>query len=98
MYGKGLGVPKDPGEAIKWYRLAAEQGHASAQNNLGLLLANGEGAPQDYVQAYKWLILSAVQGDANAAANRKAVALKMTSGQVDAAQEMAREWRPGAGR
>ena len=28
------GVPEDDKEAVKWYRLAAEQGHAKAQFNL----------------------------------------------------------------
>ena len=33
------------------HRLAAEQGYASAQNNLGYLYANGEGVPQNDIQA-----------------------------------------------
>jgi TPR repeat protein len=35
MYSKGQGVPKDNTEALKWYRLAAEQGDAKAQRSLG---------------------------------------------------------------
>ena len=35
-YSTGEGVPQDDAEAITWYRLAAEQGSASAQNNLGV--------------------------------------------------------------
>ena len=31
MYSKGQGVPQDDAEAVKWYRLAAEQGYARAQ-------------------------------------------------------------------
>lgn len=30
MYEYGLGVPKDDAEAVKWYRMAAEQGNALA--------------------------------------------------------------------
>ena len=37
MYDTGLGVPQDAAEAVRWFRLAAEQGHAEAQNNLGLM-------------------------------------------------------------
>ena len=37
VYAQGLGVPQDYKEAAKWYRLAAEQGHAAAQRNRGLL-------------------------------------------------------------
>jgi len=36
MYQTGRGVPEDDAEAIWWYRLAADQGHASAQYLLGL--------------------------------------------------------------
>ena len=31
----GEGVEQDYAEAVKWYRLAAEQGNADAQYNLG---------------------------------------------------------------
>ena len=33
----GVGVEKDHGEAAKWLRLAAEQGHADAQSELDQL-------------------------------------------------------------
>ena len=39
------GVPEDDAEAVRWYRLAAEQGNAFAQSNLGVMYANGEGVP-----------------------------------------------------
>ena len=35
MYETGQGVPQDHVEAVAWYRKAAEQNHARAQNNLG---------------------------------------------------------------
>ena len=38
MYRNGEGVPQDYGEALRWYRLAADQGHASAQVSLGSIL------------------------------------------------------------
>ena len=50
---------KDHGEAAKWYRLAAEQGNAWGQGNLGEAYAKGEGVPQDYIKAYAWLNLAA---------------------------------------
>ena len=49
-------------EAAKWYRLAAEQGNKVAQNNLGVLYAEGNGVPQDYTEAAKWYRLAAEQG------------------------------------
>ena len=37
------GVPQNYAEALKWYRLAADQGDADAQYNLGVMYANGQG-------------------------------------------------------
>ncbi len=34
IYYNGEGVPRDDAEALKWFREAAEQGHAEAQFNL----------------------------------------------------------------
>src|SRR5262245_33448898 len=35
MYDEGKGVPRDAALAAQWYRRAADQGYALAQNNLG---------------------------------------------------------------
>ena len=51
-----------------WLPLA-EQGHASAQFNLGLMYEDGQGVPQDYKEALKWYRLSAEQGIADAQFN-----------------------------
>ena len=37
MYQKGWGVAKDYAEALRWYRLAADQGFAAAQAKLASL-------------------------------------------------------------
>ena len=63
------GVPQDYKEAVKWYRLAAEQGDATAQYNLGIMYDNGQGVPQDYKEAIKWYRLAAEQGNAKAQYN-----------------------------
>ena len=36
-YHEGSGVEQSDAEAVKWYRLAADQGDAYAQNNLGVM-------------------------------------------------------------
>ncbi len=46
---------------MRWYRLAADQGNASAQYNLGVMDGNGEGVLQDYVEAHMWFNLAAAQ-------------------------------------
>jgi uncharacterized protein len=64
MYKNGNGVVQDYAEAVKWYRLAAEQGYADAQYNLGLMYDYGNGVVQDYAEAVKWYRLAAEQGNA----------------------------------
>ncbi len=53
-YGRGMGVTKDPAEAVKWYRKAAEQGQALAQYAMGGFYANGRGVPKNVNEAIKW--------------------------------------------
>ena len=43
MYANGEGVVEDDAEAVRWYRLAADQGVAIAQHNLGLMYGRGCG-------------------------------------------------------
>jgi len=65
MYAAGQGVPQNYHEAVKWYRLAAEQGNASAQFKLGRMYDDGHGVPQDYKEAVKWFRKGAEQGNVN---------------------------------
>ena len=83
------GVAQDYAETVKWYRLAAAQGVANAQNNLGRMYNNGEGVTQDYIRAHMWLNLGAASGDANRVKYRDIVASKMTPQQIAQAQKMA---------
>jgi uncharacterized protein len=95
MYNNGEGVPQDYAEAAKWYRLAAEQGLVFAQNNLGLMYAEGhDGVSRDYVTAHKWFSLSAAQGYQDAENSRDILVQHMTPAQIIEAQKLAREWRP----
>ncbi len=56
-------------EAVKWYRKAAEQGNATAQNNLGVCYENGDGVAKDMKEAVKWYQKAAEQGNADAQLN-----------------------------
>ncbi|MBT5112385.1 MAG: sel1 repeat family protein, partial [Rhodospirillales bacterium] len=91
MYNKGLGVPQDYKAAVKWYRLATEQGHASAQGNLGKMYAKGQGVPQDNIYAHMWWNIAASTGLKTAIKNRDIVAKRMTPSQLKKAQDLARE-------
>ena len=94
MYDNGQGVPQDYKEAVRLYRLSAEQGFAEAQYNLGVMYYNGQGVPQDYVSAHMWWNLSGSNGHKSAVKNRNIVEKKMTKQQIEKAQEMARNWKP----
>ena len=48
-------------EAVKWFRLAAEQGDVFAQFKLGGMYLMGKGVPQDSEAARKWMKLSTGQ-------------------------------------
>jgi TPR repeat protein len=63
-YFQGKGVPKDYAEALKWYRKAADQGHALAQNGVGVCYERGCGVLKDYAEAVKWFRKAAELGEA----------------------------------
>jgi uncharacterized protein len=65
-YGAGNGVAQDYKEAVKWLRLAADQGNAEAQAVLGAAYGLGLGVAQDDKEAVRWFRLAADQGFAKA--------------------------------
>jgi V8-like Glu-specific endopeptidase len=66
MHAYGWGVPRNPAEAITWYRKAADQGLGVAQHFLGLAYVNGEGVRADEAEAARWFARAAAQGFAQA--------------------------------
>ena len=63
-------MPPDDAEALRWYRLAAEQGaNATAQYSIGVMYATGRSVPQDDAEAVRWWRLAAEQGHADAQSN-----------------------------
>jgi uncharacterized protein len=98
MYLHGRGVPQNYDAAAHWLRLAADQGLPTAQFYLGLMYDKGQGVEQDFVLAHAWLNLAAAHAGARERAYwtriRDAVASKMTAAQLDAARELAFDWRP----
>ncbi|MFC1835415.1 tetratricopeptide repeat protein [Thermodesulfobacteriota bacterium] len=69
MLRRGLGIPQNHREAVKWYRRAADLGHIGAQLGLGHAYARGQGCAQDYKQAALWYRKAAEQGFAEAQAS-----------------------------
>ena len=91
MYDKGQGVPQDNKTAVKWYRLAAEQGNAYAQGNLGVMYASGQGVLKDYVYAHMWGNIAVSIGGKDKGKVRDFVEKKMTPADISAAKKLARE-------
>ena len=54
LYGKG--GKKDLKEAVKWFRMAAEQNDPQAQAKLGFMHIVGRGVKKDGNEATKWYI------------------------------------------
>lgn len=95
----GRGVAKDYAEAVKWFRLAADQGDADGQYSLGISYWMSEGVLQDYAQAHMWFNLAAAGYDASETEKRATsiryrdeIATRMTADQIAEAQRLAREW------
>ena len=74
-----VGYWRDPAEAVKWFRKAAEQGHIAAQHTLGVIYSDGDDFLLAYepesgdkivlknpIEAVKWYRKAAMQGDVDA--------------------------------
>jgi len=96
MYYKGNAVPQDQKQAVYWFRKAAEQGHPEALYALALMYRyHVAGMPQDVVIAYMLWNLAAANGHANSANQRASVARVRSQEQVEEAQALSRNWKPG---
>jgi hypothetical protein len=92
MHQNGRGTEQNTEEAIKWYLMSAEQGHALAQSNLGGIYGNGRGVAQDYVQAHMWLNLAVMEGHENAVRSRDMAEKRMTPEEIEQARMLAQDW------
>ena len=89
MYSRGLGVERDPAEAFKPFRKAADAGSVAAANNLGWSYEHGEGVAVDLAQAVRWYRVAADKGLAEAEYNL-AVLYKTGRGVIANAEEAVR--------
>ena len=94
LYMGGLGVARNPAEAIGWYRRAAAAGDPVAQLNLGDLYDRGELLARDPARAYAWFSLAAAQGRRWAAMRRDRLAAELTPGQRVEADRLIARTRP----
>ena len=90
-YRKGIHVTQDYKTAVKWYTLAAEQGNALAQYNLGRLHYFGTGVPESLVYAYIWAKQSSSNGIEMGAELTELLTELMTENQIKEAKKLANE-------
>lgn len=57
------GVENDPSKALRWYRLAAKQGHSDAMNNIGAMYFYGTGVERNLKAAAQWFTDGASNGN-----------------------------------
>lgn len=69
FFESGQREPADFKEAMKWFQLAAAQGDAPAQLNLGTMYAAGLGVSLNAKEAVRWYRLAGAQGIALAQLN-----------------------------
>ena len=90
MYSNGRGVPRSYIKAVKWARLAAEQGHAEAQFSLAMSRAFGFGGLSiDVVESYKWAAIAASNGLEDAIKFQEYIAEEMTNREIETARNRA---------
>ena len=89
-----LAVPPKYGEAVGWFRRAAEQDSATAQWFMGRLYASGSGVPEDPMLAHMWFSLAAAQGHQAALRDSDALATKISADQLAESQRLTSVWEP----
>ena len=65
-YDDGIGVEQDYAEAMKWFRIAADEDDYDAQFEIGKCYHEGKGVEKDMAEAVKWYRLAADQGSPRA--------------------------------
>jgi len=69
IYARGNLVPKDAKEAFRFYKLAAQKGHAGAMTDLGFMYERGKGVAKDEAEAVRWYRKAAEKGHVVAMTN-----------------------------
>src|SRR5678815_3092634 len=63
LFHHGIEVERNPAEALRWFKLAAEQGHAVGQRHVAIALERDN---RELPDARKWLERAAANGDVEA--------------------------------
>lgn len=92
IYYRGIGVPKNPTEAAKWFEHAVASKNGEVQLILGNMHNEGVGVQRDDIQALKWWILSSTRGFRSATERQAKIEKTMSLEQVETAKRLAQEW------
>ncbi|MDI9409868.1 MAG: tetratricopeptide repeat protein [Candidatus Pacebacteria bacterium] len=95
LYCQGQGVNQDFPLAINWLSRAASTGHAKALFHLGTQFFSGEGVAENFVIAYAYFSLAFARGDEVAQQLRDKMRKLLTPQQIDQAQKITSNWKPG---
>jgi TPR repeat protein len=91
-YAGKRGVARNPVEAVKWFRKAAEQNHPVAQSNLGVCYERGDGVGKYEVESYKWYLLAAAQGDRKGKLNASTLEMMLSPEEISDGKRRAQAW------
>jgi TPR repeat protein len=90
IYLKGEGVLQNNKLAFDYIKSAAEYGHEYAQMALSKLYQDGVGVSANKIMAHAWLNVAAARGFNDAVVERGLLAARMTTADIDKAQEIAK--------
>ena len=99
LYYAGQGVPQDYRQSLIWFEKAADQGYMPAYAPTASLYEQGKGTPIDLGKAYLWYnvaiaVLPYSIERYGMMKKRDAIALQMTTAQVEAAQKRSLAFQP----
>ena len=66
VYANGKGVEQSDEEAVKWFKIAADNGLPEAQYSLGKMYLCGKGIGHSKREAVRWFIIAADHGNVDA--------------------------------
>ena len=92
-----LSVTPVPTEGVRWTFMAATNHHSHAYWNMGKALRQGLGTSQDLIAAYAWLKMfsETVPGSITGKVEMNELALKLETGSLQQAQQLAARFKAG---
>lgn len=89
LYAEGRGAAQDFETAAHWFEQAALIGATDSQYNLAVLYEQGLGVPTSLTDAYTWFAIAARSGDVDAGQRAQALAPRLSTEEVAAADARA---------